>query len=449
MTLRTRTPRALPLTLLSLLVVLLPGIASAQKFTVIDLGSLGGSASRANGVNSAGVIVGMSLPSGPSAVTRPARWTNLAVEDIGPVGTGQGEAYAINAAGSVVGYARDASSRPRAFLRDSTGVTDVGTLGGLTSYAYAVNAHGDVAGFSSLPGDDTTRAFLRHANGVMENVGVLPGGKNSFAYGVTDSGWVAGQSYNSSGNVHAFLKPPGLTMADLGTLGGSNSAAYAIKPGYGIAVVGSAQTVGNAREPVCVWTWLRHAVNLGTLGGNFGVAYAINSREEVVGASLTAGGETHAFYWYHSGPLYDLNDGIPADSGWVLTEARAVSDNSVIVGWGYRNGEVHAFMLLPDPTVAVGASRGPALAFAGPVPNPMSHNTMLEFDLPSRGTVRLDLYDVQGRHVRTFAGTYPAGHNSIGWDGRDAAGRPVGSGFYWARLQAAGQEQTRGLTVVR
>ena len=387
---------------------------------------------------------------GPSApVTRPVSWTGLAISDIGPAGSGAGEAFAINAAGSIVGYARDATSRPRAFLRDASGITDVGTLGGLTSYANAINSGGDVAGYSTLAGDDTIRAFVRHANGLLQNLGALPGGRNSFAYGITDSGWVAVQSYTASGSVHAFLKPVGFGLVDLGTLGGSNSSAYAIKPGYGYSVVGSAQTAGNASEPACAWTWLRKATNLGTLGGNSGVAYSINRWEEVVGSSLTSAGDPHAFYWYHSGPLYDLNDGIPADSNWVLVEAKAISDNHVIVGWGYHNGDLRGFMLLPDPTVGVGALRGPTLAFVGAAPNPMTRNTQLIFDLPARAAIRLDLFDVQGRCVRAVEGAYPAGRNSIGWDGRDALGRPVGSGFYWARLRALGQEQTRRLTVVR
>jgi probable HAF family extracellular repeat protein len=37
--------------------------------------------------------------------------------------------------------------------------------------------------------------------------------------------------------------------------------------------------------------------DLGTLGGNYSVAVVINERGQVVGYSLTASGEEHAFLW--------------------------------------------------------------------------------------------------------------------------------------------------------
>jgi len=50
--------------------------------------------------------------------------------------------------------------------------------------------------------------------------------------------------------------------------------------------------------------------------------------------------------------------------------------------------------------------------------------------------VRLVVYDVLGRSVRTLLSgqTTPAGFYSVGWDGRDTAGRAVGNGLYFYRL---------------
>ena len=56
-------------------------------------------------------------------------------------------------------------------------------------------------------------------------------------------------------------------------------------------------------------------------------------------------------------------------------------------------------------------------------------------DLPSAGHARLDIYDLQGRRVRTLADRdFPVGATVIAWDGRDAGGSVVGRGLYFARL---------------
>jgi probable HAF family extracellular repeat protein len=418
----------------------LAGPAAAQQFDVIDLGTLGGSISKAYGVNSSGVIVGM-------ANGQAVRWTDLVIANLGTLGGPLAEAYGVNSQGVAVGFAEDAGSLPRAFRRNGSTMEDLGTLGGTIGYAYAINDSGDVAGYSTLA-DDTPHAFLRHAGGGMDDLGTL-GGTKSYAFAICDSGWVAGQSYTAAGSVHAFMKPPGFGLVDLGTLGGANSYAYGIRRGQGIVVVGSSLTTGNLTQPVCAWTWQRKLRNLGTLGGNFGAAYAINRGQEVVGASMTASSQLHAFYWFRTGPLYDLNNGIPADSGWTLVEARGISNNGFIVGWGYHNGLTRAFLLRPAAGTGVGGASRSAVAFTGPSPNPMSRNTNLSFELASGGAVRLDLFDVQGRQVRTLSGMFGVGAHQLQWDGRDGAGRPVGSGFYWARLRAGGQDLTRRVTVVR
>lgn len=63
---------------------------------------------------------------------------------------------------------------------------------------------------------------------------------------------------------------------------------------------------------------------------------------------------------------------------------------------------------------------------------------VLELVLPAAGAARVDLYDVSGRHVRALlADSAPAGSSTLLWDGRDAAGRPVRGGLYFARLSTA------------
>jgi hypothetical protein len=69
-------------------------------------------------------------------------------------------------------------------------------------------------------------------------------------------------------------------------------------------------------------------------------------------------------------------------------------------------------------------------------PNPFNAGTTFLFTASRREPVRLDVYDLLGRHVRTlFDGTSVLGENIIPWtDVRDASGRPLASGIYVARL---------------
>ena len=47
--------------------------------------------------------------------------------------------------------------------------------------------------------------------------------------------------------------------------------------------------------------------------------------------------------------MYDLNDLLPAGSGWDIQKATAINNGGQIVGYGYINGQGHAFLMTPDP----------------------------------------------------------------------------------------------------
>ena len=91
-----------------------------------------------------------------------------------------------------------------------------------------------------------------------------------------------------------------------------------------------------------------------------------------------------------------------------------------------------------------------SFALLGAVPNPFNPTTLVRFTLPAIQHAALGLYDVRGRLVRTLVdGVQTAGLNEMRWDGRDARGRAVSSGTYFARLQAADQVLVKSLTLVR
>lgn len=83
-------------------------------------------------------------------------------------------------------------------------------------------------------------------------------------------------------------------------------------------------------------------------------------------------------------------------------------------------------------------------------PNPFQHFTTIHFDLPQAGDVRMQVYDIAGRRVRTLASaSMPAGNRSVTWDGVDGAGRRVSAGVYFLRLETHGGRQDRRMLVLK
>ncbi|MBD3220424.1 type I pullulanase [bacterium] len=84
-----------------------------------------------------------------------------------------------------------------------------------------------------------------------------------------------------------------------------------------------------------------------------------------------------------------------------------------------------------------------ATRLLGNAPNPFNPTTEIRFDLAASDAsapVRLRVYDVRGQLVRTLVDApRPAGVNTVVWDGRNDAGRPVASGVYVYRLETARQ----------
>jgi len=107
-------------------------------------------------------------------------------------------------------------------------------------------------------------------------------------------------------------------------------------------------------------------------------------------------------------------------------------------------------LLLPAGSAGVGGSLPAEISFAPPAPNPARGLATLRYGLPRDAAVRLEVYDVNGRRVRTLTdGASAAGDHALTWDLRDDAGHPVEAGLYLARFEAEGHVFTRRLVALR
>lgn len=82
--------------------------------------------------------------------------------------------------------------------------------------------------------------------------------------------------------------------------------------------------------------------------------------------------------------------------------------------------------------------------------NPSRGNASISLRLSRPGTVRVRLYDVGGRLVRTLdQGTLQAGERVIRWDGKDDRGERVGSGVYFFHAETPDGVENRRVAVLR
>lgn len=83
-------------------------------------------------------------------------------------------------------------------------------------------------------------------------------------------------------------------------------------------------------------------------------------------------------------------------------------------------------------------------------PNPFNPATVIPYEVGRASRVRLRIFDVRGRLVRTLVDAAQSpGRYRAAWDGRDDQGRPVASGRYLYRLNVGFAAASRGMALVR
>jgi probable HAF family extracellular repeat protein len=352
-----------------------------QDGVTTDLGRLpGGFDSQVNWISANGLMTGVAdngQPDPLSGGTLPqihgVFWENGRLTDMGTLPEGGYIAFptAVNSRGEVVGDAQNTVSDPnpmysgdgtqtRAFYWKDGVMQDIGTLpGGNDAAAALINERGQVAGWSYInlvPSPDcpgiggfvlTTDSFIWDKKDGMTDIGGL-GGTCTIANDLNNHGQiVGGSSLTGDSTIHAFAWNASTGVTDL--LDPSDSS-------YGFAE--GENDHGDVAGGVCdsvtcyavLWRkiggqWQRN--NLSAVTDN-AFSISINSSEQVVGNVTVDVYGAAAFVSEHGGPIVDLNTLISPGSGIHLYEAVQINDRGEIATQGPdANGNNHAVLLIP------------------------------------------------------------------------------------------------------
>lgn len=134
-----------------------------------------------------------------------------------------------------------------------------------------------------------------------------------------------------------------------------------------------------------------------------------------------------------------------------------VTDDKVVTNTTYqyrlrqedRDGTIN-YTGVKEGRINSAASRGAVNSLAQNSPNPFNQNTEISFSVAQSGTVNLDIIDIYGNVVRSFAvDATMANGNSVVWNGLDNTGTQVPNGVYVYKLSGNGFTLSKKLTVMR
>lgn len=83
-------------------------------------------------------------------------------------------------------------------------------------------------------------------------------------------------------------------------------------------------------------------------------------------------------------------------------------------------------------------------------PNPFNPGTMISFNIPQSGNVKLSIYSVLGEVIKEFDQVQlNAGYHKIYWNGTDNTGAAVSAGVYFTKIEFGSKFLTRKMLLVK
>ncbi len=198
---------------------------SKGKEPIQDLGTLGGPDSVGEFVNERGQVAGVSYTSFVANQSTgiptqdPFLWDGGTMIDLGTLGGTAGWPWGLNNKGQVTGQSTLADDvHFHAFLWERGVLKDLGTLGGDNSSPRWINDAGEVVGRADLVSGVTGRHGFLWKKGVMTDLGAVGSDPCSTAYSINASEQIVGDSSPCGGSLHGFLWENGGPIVDLQTL---------------------------------------------------------------------------------------------------------------------------------------------------------------------------------------------------------------------------------------
>jgi probable HAF family extracellular repeat protein len=336
------------------------------RYTITDLGTLGGTFSQAFGINNKESVVGFATLTGDTAL-HAFLWRKGLMTDLGTLGGSDSlpysQAFSVNERDEVVGFSETSVSDPLGenfcgdslvclpvFWRDGD-MTALPTLGGNNGMAVSINDRGQVAGVAETGEKDSCPPHLVVKPAIWENAEprALPTApfRDGFMGGNNNRGQVVGNVVNcnsSAGRAYLWEKNKVINMGTIGGLGLSPSSIN----NKGQATGTYTTTAGIDRG----FLWQNGvAMDLGALPGD-PVAHGnvINDRGQIAGQSCDQSGFPHCsvFLW-QNGVMTDLNTLVPRDSTLNMVDAGDINSRGEIVGLAIHKitGAFLAFLATP------------------------------------------------------------------------------------------------------
>lgn len=376
-------------TVLASILTLTSAVVLSAPYEIVDLGGLDGSYSVAYKINEQGIAVGTA--NGPliddggdrEFYSHATKFQDGGNEDLGVLQDGDSsEALGINSSGVAVGFANVLTEFEQedgtTLIAESTfavifdgsvnKLADKENLSG--TRAYDINDNNIVIGHGRFDVDAedennaVDRGFIYNNND--QTYFMVPSladevTRASYLTAINDTGKAIGFSDASIPDteqytIQSFIvdTTDGNNIIEIPTK--DNRATFAYDINIHDEVVGSIYISGSRNNQEAFYydaqSGSEELTFLGFLRDDFtdSRARAINDNGQIVGRALVSVPtlEEHAAFIYENDEMKNLNDLIPCDSGWKLTEATDINNAGQIVGFGVKDGQIRAFRL--DPT---------------------------------------------------------------------------------------------------
>jgi probable HAF family extracellular repeat protein len=359
------------------------------RYTVINLGTLGGSQGAAFGINNKGWVTGDANLQGDQN-EHGFLWREGVKTDLGTFGGPNSGGGLPNSKGVIVGAAQTPEKDPFGeifsgyfcgnnlcqgvdhislpFRWQDGMMTALSTLGGNQGQAYTVNNRGQIVGVAENSTHDPSciapqvldfeAVTWGPKEGEIQELPPFPGDPVGVAVVINDHGQVVGCSgtcgstsfpaaVSPSDCVHATLWQNG-SVTDLGGFGGAmNNLAEAINNKGQVA--GLSDLPGDTTSHAFLWTEESGLQDLGTLPGDFSsLSSGMNDKGQVVGQSCNSDFSVCRAFLWQNGVMTDLNTLIPPGSPLFLIYGSDINNRGEIAGQAVdQSGNSTAFLAIP------------------------------------------------------------------------------------------------------